>query len=214
MHLVGYSYGAVLAAATRTFLVTSGIALVSLAFVCPLPFGSSPSDLPQSENTLIASARLYDTLISKLRYFDQEGYLAAAVQAGDVTTMPALIVELYTVLPSHSAHEEISRIARYLMNYADMTVDWNALPKLDDLPIMAFKTEGGPAYFRSRHRANWNHADGIYGWSTLRPRLLSSQPTVLKGGHFDAFSGQENLAALSDGVAALVRYSRGYPPGK
>ena len=85
-------------------------------------------------------------------------------------------------------------------------MDWDALPKLDDIPIAIFKTTGGPAHFHSKNRFNWNHPDGIYGWSALRPNLIATnpRPVILDGGHFDAFSGQGNLAALSGGIAALT----------
>ena len=67
---------------------------------------------------------------------------------------------------------------------------------------------GGPSHFQGKNRTNWNHDDGIYGWSALRPNLLTTPPTILEGGHFDAFSGQANLKALSDGLAALVRVAQ------
>ena len=175
--------------------------------VDPLPFGSMPSDVPRNEGSLVASARLLDGLSSKLRYADQEGSLAAAVQAGDVASVSALILALREMLPSDDACEEITRIGRFLET-CDMTVNWDALPKLDDIPVVVFKTAGGPTHFQSRHRANWNHDDGIYGWSALQPNLLATPPTILEGGHFDAFAGQTNLRALSDGLAALVRVAQ------
>ena len=74
--------------------------------------------------------------------------------------------------------------------------------------VVVFKMAGGPTHFQSKNRFNWNHEDGIYGWSALQPNLLATPPTILEGGHFDAFSGQANLKALSDGLAALVRVAQ------
>ena len=210
VHLVGYSLGSVFVAATRAVFSDLGSdapRVASILLVDPYPFGSMPSDVPRSEDTLLASARLFDHLSRKLRYVDHEGALVAAVQANDVLTAPALVLALREMLPSDEAYEEITRIARYLEN-VDTAVDWGALPKLDDIPVSIFKTAGGPTHFQSRHRANWNHDDGIYGWSALRPNLLATPPTILEGGHFDAFSGQANLKALSVGLAALVRVAQ------
>jgi len=210
VHLVGYSFGGPLVAATCAAFAKLGAdapCVASILLVDPLPFDSMPSDVPRNEDTLVASARLLDGLSSKLRYVDQEGSLVAAVQAGDVASASALVLALREMLPSDDACEEITRIARFLET-CDMTVDWTALPKLDDIPVAVFKTAGGPTHFQSRHRVNWNHDDGIYGWSALRPNLLATPPTILEGGHFDAFSGQANLKALSDGLAALVRVAQ------
>ena len=210
VHLVGYSFGGPLVAATCAAfakLGTDAPCVASILLVDPLPFGSMPSDVPRSEDSLVASARLLDGLSSKLRYVDQEGSLVAAVQAGDVASASSLVLALREMLPSDDACEEITRIARFLET-CDMTMNWDALPKLDDIPVVVFKTAGGPTHFQSRHRANWNHEDGIYGWSALRPIILATPPTILEGGHFDAFSGQANLKALSDGLAALVRVAQ------
>ena len=210
VHLVGYSLGSVFVAATRAVFSDLGSdapRVASILLVDPFPFGSMPSDVPRSEDMLLASARLFDSLSRKLRYVDHEGALVAAVRANDVLTAPALVLALREMLPSDEAYEEITRIARYLEN-VDTAVDWGALPKLDDIPVSIFKTAGGPTHFQSRHRANWNHDDGIYGWSALRPNLLATPPTILEGGHFDAFSGRANLEALSDGLAALVRVAQ------
>jgi pimeloyl-ACP methyl ester carboxylesterase/acyl carrier protein len=210
VHLVGYSYGGPLVATTYAAFAKFGAdapCVASVLLIDPLPFGSMPSDVPSNEDSLVTSARLFDGLSNKLRYVDQEGSLVAAVQAGDVASVSALVLALREMLPSDDACEEITRIARFLEIY-DMTVSWEALPKLDDIPVVVFKTAGGPTHFQSRHRANWNHEDGIYGWSALRPNLLAAPLTILEGGHFDAFSGQENLKALSDGLAALVRVAQ------
>lgn len=210
VHLVGYSYGAPLVAATRAAFAKLGAdapRVASVLLVDPLPFGSMPSDVPRGEGTLLSSASLFDAFSRKLRYVDHEGSLVAAVQAGDVTTASALVLALRDTLPSDDACEEVTRIASFIET-CDRTVDWGALPKLDDVPVAVFKMAGGPTHFQGRNRTNWNHDDGIYGWSALRPNLLAAPPPILEGGHFDAFSGQANLKALSDGLAALVRVAQ------
>jgi hypothetical protein len=180
------------------------VVVPSLALVDPIPFKSSPADLNRSDDALVSAAHLLDSLMQKLRYVEQENILSPAVRAGDIATPSALFLALREALPSDTAYEETSRIAHYL-EALDMSADWEALPKLDVIPIIVFKTTGGPVHFKSKNRENWNHLDGIYGWSALRPKLIWSQPGKLEGGHFDAFSGKNNLAALSGGVSALVR---------
>ena len=97
VHLVGYSFGAPLVASTCSAFAKLGAdapCLASILLVDPLPFGSMPSDIPRNEDSLIASARIFDGLSSKLRYVDQEGSLVAAVQAGDVASASALVLSL------------------------------------------------------------------------------------------------------------------------
>ena len=184
MHLVGYSFGGPFVAATCAAFAKLGAdapCVASVLLVDPYPFGSMPSDVPSNEDSLVASARLLDGLSSKLRYADQEAPSSLLSKLMTPLTASALVLALREMLPSDDACEEITRIARFLEN-CDMTVDWG-LPKLDDIPVVVFKTAGGPTHFKARHRANWNHDDGIYGWSALRPNLLATPPTILQGGH-------------------------------
>ena len=210
MHLVGYSYGGALAVATRAALVGCNIMVSSFVLIDPIPFGSQPSDTRplESDNSLVASAHLFELLAKRLHYNECDGALLAAIQAGDVVTGPALTLALRELLPSESAYEEISRIARHL-ECLDITVNWLALPKLDDIPVVFFKMEGGPDRFQRRRRPNWNHPDDIYGWTALQPKTQGTNPIVLEGGHFEAFSGKENLRAISEGIATLI-----IPPNK
>ena len=45
---------------------------------------------------------------------------------------------------------------------------------------------------------------GIYGWSQKIDSSTLLATTILEGGHIDAFRGEANLAAIADGVAAMV----------
>ena len=45
---------------------------------------------------------------------------------------------------------------------------------------------------------------GIYGWSQTIDSSTLLATTILEGGHLDAFRGEANLAAIADGVAAMV----------
>ena len=104
-------------------------------------------------------------------------------------------------------------------------MDWHALLRLDDLPTVFFKMSGGAAWFEGRGRINFDHADGGLGWNSFSPcfvvRKVSAiagiygwsqkidsstllATTILEGSHIDAFRGEANLAAIADGVAAMV----------
>ena len=56
----------------------------------------------------------------------------------------------------------------------DPTVDWNALPRLGDLPTVFFKMSGGAAFFEGRGRINFDHADGGLGRNSLSPLFCHS----------------------------------------
>ena len=60
------------------------------------------------------------------------------------------------------------------MGGLDATVDWDALPRLDDLPTVFFKMSGGAAHFEGRGRINFDHADGGLGRNSLFPLFCHS----------------------------------------
>ena len=45
---------------------------------------------------------------------------------------------------------------------------------------------------------------GIYGWSQKIDSSTLLATTILEGGHLAPFRGEANLAAIADGVAAMV----------
>ena len=45
---------------------------------------------------------------------------------------------------------------------------------------------------------------GIYGWSQTIDSSTLLATTILEGSHLEAFRGEANLAAIADGVAAMV----------
>ena len=60
------------------------------------------------------------------------------------------------------------------MGGLDTTVDWDALPRLDDLPTVFFKMSGGATFFEGRGRINFDHADGGLARHSLSPLFCHS----------------------------------------
>lgn len=157
VHLVGYSFGGVVAGPLRDALSQShGLATKSLVLVDPMPFYAKPEDVASTDSQLLRAAKGYDTLLVKFKYVTEQaggGGLAASTSSGDVATTAELATELRSHLPSQDAFDELTRVAQFL-DLCDMTFDWDAATKLDDLPVHFFKTAGGPAHFKRRKRRN------------------------------------------------------------
>ena len=194
--LVGYSFGGVLAPYLRDALAARGAATRGALLVDPLPWGSSPRDDPRDPDPLRAAAGCYDVLVARLGYGAAPA-LRAAVDAGDVNSLPALGAELRRFLGTAAAFEEVDRVARFL-DACDTACAWDFT-----LGAAVFvTTAGGPAHFAARNRPNRAHGDGVYGWSAAAPN--ARRAAVLAGGHFDAFRGAGNLRALAAALEELV----------
>jgi len=106
-------------------------------------------------------------------------------------------------VPSDSAHEEISRVAEFTQKF-DARVNWSALMHMSDLPVALLICVDGGAFFKAENLINWDHADGIYGWSALKPNTPNEHPVMLEGDHFQAYSTQANISAISRSIAAGI----------
>lgn len=131
--------------------------------------------------------------------------LLAAVRAGDAASIPALHLALREMVPSDSAFEELTRIYEFTSSRLDLTVDWSALMKLDQITVSFLICTKGGAFFRERRHENWNHPDGIYGWSSLKPK---THPIMLQGDHFEAYSTQANIEAISTSIASGIERAK------
>ena len=129
--------------------------------------------------------------------------LLAAVEAGDIASKSALLLALREIVPSDSAHEEISRVAEFTQKL-DARVNWSALMHMSDLPVALLICVDGGAFFKAENMINWDHADGIYGWSALEPNTPNEHPVMLEGDHFQAYSTQANISAISRSIAAGI----------
>ena len=76
--------------------------------------------------------------------------------------------------------------------------------KLDQITVSFLICTKGGAFFRERRHENWNHPDGIYGWSALEPNTPNEHPVMLEGDHFQAYSTQANISAISRSIAAGI----------
>ena len=79
---------------------------------------------------------------------------------------------------------------------------------MDNIPVAFLICVDGVAFFEAQKLINWDHADGIYGWSALKPNMPHAHPVMLEGDHFAPYSTPGNISAISTSIAIGIDRAR------